>query len=258
MEGKNRDWRGYWSEVEPLASPNLDDALMQVGKTQMGVPVGAEQLDLILRSIVDALDLNDTDHIVDLGCGNGLVSERIATKVRSVLGLDASPQLIEDAQHFRATDILKFAVGDFTDPQLLKMWPGSLGVGKTWKWYSYEVIQHLAPSEFKEFLNTISVKVRAGESGRSPELKLFLGSIPDRARIRAFYDTPERWAFYERNLSAGVEQIGTWWEQKELQNLAEEAGFCFQIIPQDPELYTSHYRFHALLSLAEGEGSNHD
>lgn len=258
MDGEDRDWRGYWNEVEPLASSHLDDALKQVGKTQMGVPVGTEQIDMILYAIRNALDLDECDHVVDLGCGNGLVSERIADKVASVLGLDASSRLIEDAQRFRATETLKFEVGDFTDPRLLSAWPGSRNPGKIWKWYSYEVIQHLTPVEFETFLATVSAKVQGDNKGSSPGLKLFLGSIPDRARIRDFYDTPERWEYYQRNLADGVEQIGTWWEQKELLELAEAAGFRCEIRPQNPKLYTSHYRFHALLSLPEREVSNHD
>jgi len=258
MSKHHRNWRGYWNDVDPLASPHLDDAMKQVGKTQLGVPVGAEQIDMILQAIENALDLHEADHVVDLGCGNGLVSERIAVKVASVLGLDASPQLIEDAQRFRSTDTLKFAVGDFTDPQILSDWPGSLGVANIWKWYSYEVIQHLTHSELRSFLATVVAKVRNHEQGKSPGLRLFLGSIPDQAKIHAFYDTPQRWAHYERSLVEGVEQIGTWWEQDELRSLVEQAGFTFEVIPQERDLYTSHYRFHALLSLAEGDVLSHD
>jgi hypothetical protein len=258
MVGKERDWRGYWNEVEPLAGPHLNDALKQVGKTQMGLPIGTDQLDLILDAIVSALALEETDHVVDLGCGNGLVSERIGAQVEGVLGLDASLRLVEDAQCFRSTESLQFALGDLTATRLLPQWPGSRGVGETWKWYAYEVIQHLAPAEFRVFLANVAAKVYSKEDGPRGSLKLFLGSIPDRTRIRNFYDTPERWDLYERNSAAGTEQIGTWWTPEELHVLSAEAGFQCKILTQEPGLYTSHYRFHALLSIAGPEESNHD
>lgn len=258
MSNRERDWRGYWSEVEPLASSDLEDALKQVGKTRMGVPVGPEQLDLILEAIADALALETTDHVVDLGCGNGIVSERIASQVESVLGVDVSPQLVNDAQSFRATESLQFVLGDFTDKRLLSEWPGARETGVTWKWYAYEVIQHLSPLELKTFLTTVATKVRSEKTGPPKSLQLFLGSIPDRTRIHDFYDTPERWNFYKRNLAAGKEQIGTWWTPEELHSLAAEVGFGCQILPQKTALYTSHYRFHALLSIRGNEQPEQD
>lgn len=254
MGDAERDWRDYWSEVEPLQSAQLEDALRQVGKTTMGVPIGVEHLALILKAIREALELSRQDHVVDLGCGNGLVSEGIASEVASVLGLDVSPRLVADANRFRAHETLRFAVGDFTDPALLADWPGTEEVGPVWKWYAYEVIQHLSAEELGLFLKTVASRVRSENSGPGESLRLFLGSIPDRARIRDFYDTPERWALYERNRAAGVEQIGTWWKQEDLQALAEASGFTCRILPQDPSLYTAHYRFHALLTIG---GNNH-
>ncbi|MGB0953859.1 MAG: methyltransferase domain-containing protein [Planctomycetota bacterium] len=208
-----------------------------------------DQIELILASIVEALDLQHEDHVVDLGCGNGLVSERIAAITGSVLGIDVSPRLVEDARRFRATKNLGFAVGDFTDPALLADWPGAREVGTNWKWYAYEVIQHLAPEEMHAFLKTVAAKVQHAEGGPTGSLQLFLGSIPDLARIHSFYDTPERWDLFERNRAAGVEQIGTWWQQKDLQAMTEELGFQCRIMEQDSALYTSHYRFHALLTI---------
>lgn len=258
MDDRNRDWRGYWGDVPPLETAQLDDALKQVGKTQMGVPVGADQLDLILASIRSVLELQPTDHLVDLGCGNGLVTERVCAMVASVVGIDVSTQLIADANRFRATDSLKFEVGDFADPSLLESWPGEREVGSTWKWYSYEVIQHLNPEELRGFLEVVAGRFRARDQAEQTSLRLFLGSIPDQNHIRSFYNTPERWALYESNLAKGVEQIGTWWQQEELEALANDVGFACEITAQDPALYTAHYRFNALLTYPGGEGQSHD
>ena len=76
----------------------------------------------------------------------------------------------------------------------------------------------------------------------------FASGIPDRARIREFYNTPERWAYYERRMAEGTEQIGHWWEREELVGLCSEFGLTCTLVEQPGSLYTSHYRFDARIS----------
>jgi len=241
MSARGRDWRSHWIDVRPLESPAVADALKQVGKTRLGMPVGSDQLDLIIAAIRTALECRASDRIVDLGCGNGLITARVAQSVASVLGLDVSPTLVDDARRFHAGDATRFEVGDFSDPDLLSDQAREFATADTVKLYAYEVLQHLTPDELELFLQATTARFDGA-------IKLFCGSIPDRARIRAFYDTPERWELYERNVAAGREQIGTWWSADELRDVAERAGFTCERREQDAELYTAHYRFDALLT----------
>ena len=76
-------------------------------------------------------------------------------------------------------------------------------------------------------------------------IRLFAGSIPERAQLRVFYNTPERWDHYERCTAEGTEQIGHWWERDELIALCDELGLSCAPCDQPAALYTSHYRFDA-------------
>ncbi|MHA2284075.1 MAG: class I SAM-dependent methyltransferase [Promethearchaeota archaeon] len=59
-------------------------------------------------------NINDGDHILDLGCGNGFLSYNIVTSVKNVklLGIDLSKSYIDFAEkHYQHTN-LKFLVGN--------------------------------------------------------------------------------------------------------------------------------------------------
>ena len=62
-----------------------------------------------------------------------------------------------------------------------------------------------------------------------------------------FYDTPRRWSDYERGEAEGTEPIGHWWERDELTALCSELGLTCEPCDQATALYTSHYRFDAMI-----------
>ncbi len=230
-----RNWTDYWKNVAPAESDSTDEAMRQVGKTTLGAPVHREHLDLIVRTIVEQLDLSSTDAVVDLGCGNGLITDRVAANVKALVGIDVSPVLIADAGQYRTADNVTYRVGDLTQPTTL----GNLDVAKA---YSYEVLQHLVRPDLAALLGWLRT--------RSEVTTFFAGSLPDRDRIRSFYDTDDRWQMYERRVKEGIEQIGTWWTKSEVGSVAQSCGFEALFYDQDPKLYTAHYRFDVVFKKA--------
>ena len=225
------DWRKYWREVETKAARSMDESLRQVGKTVMGRPVESHHLDLIVDAIAAGLELKPEDVVVDLGCGNGVVMERVAERVTRVAGIDVSESLLEAARSCHARTNCTYHVGDLAEL-------GPLPLGGVTKAYSYEVLQHLSTDETRALLGTLVEQLGNG-------LVFFAGSIPERARLRAFYNTPERWAHFERRMAEGSEQIGHWWERTELVALCDEFRLTCAPRDQTASLYTSYYRFDA-------------
>lgn len=233
-----RNWRKHWRGIETKAACSVDEALCQVGKTVMGQPVSARHLGTIVDAIAAGLDLKPESVIVDLGCGNGIVTERVADRVARIAGIDVSEPLIEAARTHRARPNCTYHVGDLAE---LDQFPIE-GVTKT---YCYEVLQHLSTEETGALLGTLIEQLGDG-------LVFFAGSIPERARLGAFYNTPERWTHYERRLAEGTEQIGHWWERDELIALCNELGLTCTPLDQAASLYTSHYRFDARITAPSG------
>ena len=229
-----RDWRSHFREIRPRSVLSVDEAMLQVGMTVMGKPVEHHHVATVVDSIVIGLDLGAHDSVADLGCGNGLITERVATRVERIVGIDISEGLIESARANHSRPNCTYHSGDLAE---LALPP----VGGVTKAYSYGVLQHLSVGETRALLGALLDQIGKG-------MTFFAGAIPDRARIRHFYDTPERWAYYERRMAEGTEQIGHWWERDELVALCSEFALTCTPVDQPKSLYTSHYRFDAKIS----------
>jgi trans-aconitate methyltransferase len=57
---------------------------------------------LLAESLVEALDPQPGERILDLGCGDGFLTRRIAESGATVLGVDASPQMVAAAKEHGA------------------------------------------------------------------------------------------------------------------------------------------------------------
>jgi hypothetical protein len=102
------------------------------------------------------------------------------------------------------------------------------------------VFQHLSAGETGEMLRAMREICGKG-------FLLFAGHIPDKERIHAFYNTPERWRLYEDSLNNNTEQMGHWWRKEDLIQVCVGLGLHCQVMLQDANLETSRYRFNALI-----------
>ncbi|TWT12440.1 23S rRNA (uracil(1939)-C(5))-methyltransferase RlmD [Streptococcus sp. sy004] len=58
-----------------------------------------EQTEKLYAQVIEALDVKETDHIIDAYCGVGTIGFAFAKKVKSVRGMDIIPEAIEDAKN---------------------------------------------------------------------------------------------------------------------------------------------------------------
>lgn len=225
-------WRKYYIDSALL---NADSALKQVGKTVSGAEVSNEQIDLIVEHITAALELTLGDSLCDLCCGNGLLTVRLAERVGSAVGIDFTPGLLDVARERHARGNLQYRLDD-----VLALEPQQLATAN--KLMMYEALQHLTLEQFGALLGALAcLPVGA---------RFFVGGIPDQARLRDFYDTDEKFHFYEMREQAGKPHLGRWWGLAELSDLARNAGFTLTRLAQPKELYSAYYRFDVLLERA--------
>jgi 2-polyprenyl-3-methyl-5-hydroxy-6-metoxy-1,4-benzoquinol methylase len=210
------------------------DLFFQVGKTINGKPVSKANLKYIVDQIRDVLDLELGDRVIDIGCGNGLITKLVSEHCSYLIGVEQSAELCETAkQNSNSIDIeyINRSIGDMdiADMQCEKA-------------YMYEVLQHV---DYKDANDAIGRIINGlGERG-----KLFIGGIPDEEKKWDFYNTYERREGLFKALEQDGDPIGFWYHKDFLKCIGEKQGHRVQIIEQHRDLYTSHYRFDVLIQV---------
>ena len=209
-----------------------DSLYKQVDKTVNGVAVDDQQLCYITENVYDKLRLCQTDEVIDLCCGNGLITRQISFRVKHIIGVDFSFGLIETARLKSGEENAIYMVSDVLQLPDEFFQQGS-------KIYMYEALQLFDMEKIGALLEKIH--------GRKSPVLFFIGSVPDKEKIWDYYDTEEKKEFYLKREKEKKPHMGRWWGKKELEFVATQHGFKSYFYPQPPSIYTAYYRFDCLL-----------
>lgn len=227
-----RDWKKHWEET-PLQYDE-ERFLEQVGKTVNKKPISRKQFEKIVACIRENLDIKPDDDLLDLCCGNGIITWSIAAHCKSIIGVDYSSKLLDIARRYHTKEGIEYINGDIRDA-------GVLLKGKVFgKAYMYEALQHFSPEDLPTILDNLRNLLKR-------PFFFLAGSVPDNERKWDFYDTEERRKEYKLRVKAGNEAIGTWWEKPVIREICEKRGLEVEFFPQDKTLHTAHYRFDMLI-----------
>lgn len=223
----------YWlKHFDSNVSESPTNLLKQVGKTVNGVEVDKQQIGFIVDAICDGLSLDNKSKVVDLCCGNGLLTVKIADKCNSVIGVDYSSLLIKTANKFNKNNKINYINSDVTtlDPVVFQECDAV---------YMYEGLQHITKDNLSKVMELISVNPNIN--------KFFIGGVPDKSLIEKYYNTDEKMEYYQTCENNGTPHLGKWWDKSEIKNIGKEFGFNLKIKDQNEKLYSSYYRFDCLL-----------
>jgi 2-polyprenyl-3-methyl-5-hydroxy-6-metoxy-1,4-benzoquinol methylase len=223
----------YWKEHYDSISKQFDGSLLkQVGKTVNGREVPEHQVKLIVENIANVLQLSAEDSVVDLCCGNGLITRPLASLVKEIVGVDFTSSLIEAAKKYNGFHNINYVTSDVLnlDPKYFS------GLKKI---IMYEALQLFSEEQFGILLDQLK--------SLAPGSLVFFGGIPNKEKLRVYYDTEGKFAFYMQRESEGKPHMGRWWLMNEIEQLASTRGFKATFLPQDPTLYTAYYRYDVLL-----------
>lgn len=206
------------------------DRMSQVGKTLLGNPVDKKMLDIIAENISTAIQING-DCVVDLGAGNGLITEAVAPQCKKIFALELNRGLLAIAKLTCPRNV------SYIESDILSI---SEKLPEELKYYMYEVLQHLELRDLRTLLADL-FKNRNAQS-------LFIGGVPDDSRKFDFYCKEESKFFYYRCLEDGNNPIATWWDAGFIKYVCSSMGLTAKIFQQPASLYTSHYRFDVLVT----------
>ena len=209
------------------------DLLGQVSRTIKGKAVGPEQHEMIVQAILNGLGVKKDDVLLDLCCGNGMLSDAIFDHCRGGLGIDFSEYLVGIAQQRFSRpgcrDYVVAEVGAFAST--------TSDLRRFTKALCYSSFAYLSPSTAESLLRAL--RRRFERIGR-----VFLGNIPDKSRLHDFYP--------EASYKAGIEDdygsaIGMWRTEEEFARLGKQTGWIVEVVRMPSAFYAAHYRYDVIL-----------
>jgi SAM-dependent methyltransferase len=211
-----------------------DDFWGQVRRTVGGRPVDDHQIAMIEDAVRMALQITADDVMLDLCCGNGALSDRIFACCRGGVGVDSSPFLIDVARrHFERAADRTYILDNVEDYVATTPNPHRFT-----KALCYGSLQYLS----REAAACMLRALRRRFSGIS---RLFIGNLPDRALLAAFYRAQDYVPGVEDNCEA---PLGIWRTAAEFAELAAVTGWRAEFSRMPSSFYAAHYRYDALLT----------
>jgi len=229
------DWHKFWTDYPATAGET--DFLIQTGHTVGGVPYSEAEFGAMLGSIRLGLDLGAIDDLLDLCCGNGVVTHCLVEHCRLAVGVDFSETLFDIARRHHAHAKIRYLLGDVRALCELDLAPPD----HFSRILMYAALQHLHVADLARLLDAILAKA-------TRDAVIFIGGILDTRRKTAFLDTPEKRQAYEEYRRTGRDRLGTWWHPQHIAEAADRAGLRCEIDDQSAGRPGAHYRFDARLT----------
>jgi 2-polyprenyl-3-methyl-5-hydroxy-6-metoxy-1,4-benzoquinol methylase len=228
-----KNWKRHWNTFpEHIEETRF---LEQVGKTVNKEPITEEQFKEIVSSIRSSLRINPDYDILDLCCGNGIITKEVAGCCRSIVGMDYSQRLVDIAVKYNSLENIEYVHGDAGNVNEHLKGKRFSGI------YMYEAMQHFKRGQFQKLLTDLKPLMSGG-------FALFIGSVPDKSKKWYFYNTFSRKLSYIWRVIKDDEAIGTWWDKDFMMKVCKKNSLKVKFIEQDKKLHTAHYRFDAYIS----------
>lgn len=221
-----RDWKGYWDRH--AATVESHEPFRQVQRVADKRAISVEAFDHVAHRAVELLDLRPEHVVLDLCCGNGLLSAALEPHCERVVAVDFCRRLLAEV----AARTGRKTVAIVADARTGMFRPQSFDrvlIGAA--------IQHFEADEVVRLFENMAVFLRPGGV-------LVATEIPDAAAMWHFYDSPAREHAYFEGLAAQAPILGTWFDRAWLRKLARHAGFRRgSTFDQPPDFLYAHYRF---------------
>lgn len=226
-----RNWKDFWNKI----AANNDDLYKQVARTSKdNKPVNEEVLDLIAEHIKNKLDLKTTDILIDVCCGNGLITQRISSDCEKIIGIDISDILINNATKHCAGSNIYYIEAE------------ALGLSKYVDLKADKILLYFSFQYFDSFRKGMAV-IAEMLKVLKPGGKIFIGDIPNLEHLWEFYKTFKSRFYYLTGRLKGTNTMGKFWSCRELDEICKKYNVKGTYYEQPVHLPYDHYRFDYLI-----------
>lgn len=222
------NWQEYWNQLARAES----DPQRQVARVKNQRQLGAEDTDTVIKHLTGLLDLKPTDRLLDLCCGNGLLTRQFAQKCEQVVGIDLASAMIESARTHHSADNIQYFQGNTTEAD-------SIAEGTFDKILLQFSFQYLSREEGEKAVRGMKKLLKPGGI-------IVLGDIPDWNKLHVFYPSFLARMKYRIQRWRGTDQMGKFWSEKEMKQIS--SGLQIERLEQPAHLPYADYRVDYRLS----------
>lgn len=232
-------WFEFYKNYRNIRINSENDLLFQVGKTVSSKAIDGNQFNIIIEEIIKELQITSEDNILDLCCGNGLLTKYIAKNAGFILGVDFSDTMLINANKYNAGDNIEYLLHDVKKINALTKIIKSKRINKV---IIYDALACFGKQELIDILESLNQSLVCNHS-------ILLGSVLFKEKRWNFYNTFNRKLNYLINhrILGKNKGLGKWWQYNELQSIVSRFNYKMKIISQNPKIHTAHYRVDVLL-----------
>ncbi len=224
------DWKAFWNNRAEM----FPERLAQVGRGDgSGYAEEAERFEKTLNHIFSTLKVEEGMPVLDLCCGNGLISHALAEKGAEVLGIDFAEKLLKIAKK-KAPKNARFIQGDALDLE-----------GVVEEKFD-RILLHFSLQYFTKE-KEVRTLFKSMANLCSPGGMILVSDIPDSAKVGAYYTTPKDKLRRMWHKFKGQDDMGKFWKRKQLVKICSELGLSAEALDQPETLPYAHYRFDLII-----------
>jgi SAM-dependent methyltransferase len=238
----NVNWKTFWQSYRQKKIASEADLFFEVGKTVNQLPISEKAFTLSIDLIRSGLEISARDRLLDLCCGNGLMTRRLASLVNEIRAVDFAEHLVANARQFSTAENVAYVCADAIPylqylVETREFVPTKILLG--------DALCYFEPAQLRQIL----------ESSRSLTRSHFVfmaTGIPCDELKWNFYNTPKRVKRYGENQKLCCntnDGIGRWWSRKELESVGQVLNLGVTVTDQPGML--SDFRVNAIFRSRE-------
>ncbi|MEL6589858.1 MAG: methyltransferase domain-containing protein [Bacteroidota bacterium] len=223
------DWKAYWNQEAGKSDPHA-----QVARIGGQAVIHDQMLREIAARVAERLSLKSQDHLLDVCCGNGRLSQEFLSYCAQLTGVDLSEEQIARAQAITLANT-RFVVGEASQLGLVLA-----------ERYDHAVLYF--SFQYLERFDLARQALAAMKDVLKPGGKIFLGDVPEKERLSVFYPSLIDRFKYHLNLRLGRSLMGRFWSLPELVQMADSLDMRIERLAQPGHFPYAHYRADFVLS----------
>lgn len=221
------NWKKFWN-----SKAGTDGDCNQVARIKNGISLTHQQIQQISDKIIEQLDIRPLDNVLDVCCGNGLISRNIAKVCCHLTGIDISDALIQLARQNAGAANINYMLGSADNFKLHKTFD--------------KILLYFSFQYFDSYSKGFAV-IRNLLKHAHPGTIILIGDIPDRRYLKKYYASNYSLVKYYVQFLLGRSNMGKFWSVEELDRICMRLHVKGLYINQEKWQPYSDYRFDYLI-----------